>query len=85
MPHHGKVLGGILGEISEDEVDNDRPPLSSIVVLEDTIGHVGSPKGHPAKGFLQCKFVPVDLNSEAEMLRYMRDMQEQTWGYWATR
>jgi hypothetical protein len=83
LPHQGNVLGSILGEISEDEVDHDRPPLSSIVVVGDTIGDVTSPMGHPAGGFLRCKFVPTDLNDKEQMLRYMREMQEKTWAYWA--
>jgi len=85
LPYRGRVIGGVLGEISEDEVCHDRPPLSSIVVLEETIGYAVSPKGHPAEGFLRCKFVPRDLNDEGQMLGYMREMQERTWDYWTMR
>jgi alkylated DNA nucleotide flippase Atl1 len=83
LPHQGNVLGNILGEISEDEVAHDRPPLSSIVVVGGTIGYASSPMGLPAERFLRCKFVPTDLNDKEQMLRYMREMQEKTWAYWA--
>lgn len=34
-PHHRKELGRILGEISTEEDDNDRPLLSAVVVHKE--------------------------------------------------
>jgi hypothetical protein len=84
IPYEGKAIGTVLGDISEDEVRNGRPPLSSIVVLQDTIGDVTCPDGHPARGFLGCFFVPRDLREE-DAKKWMRDKQVETWSYWHSR
>ena len=85
IPHEGKAIGKILGDISEDEVRHGRPPLSSVVVLYDSIGDAICPDGHPASGFLGCFFVPKSLPSADEEKRYMRGEQVRTWDYWKSR
>lgn len=80
--YRGKLIGKILGEISEDEVANGHPPLSSIVVLEESIGYIVCPKGHPARGFLLCSFTPRGLKDDLEAMRYMKAKQEETWDWW---
>ena len=82
IPFEGKAIGKVLGDISEGEVRHTRPPLSSIVVLHDTIGDAICPDGHPAKGFLECFFVLRGLTTMDEAKRWMRARQVETWTHW---
>ena len=82
--HRGHKIGQMLGQISEYEVANGRPPLSSIVVLEETVGDSLCPDGHPADGFLGCSFVPRGLLTRDDAKKYMRSKQIETWDWWKT-
>ncbi len=58
------------------------PPLSSLVVLEESLGDAICPDGHPADGFLGCNFVPRNLKTREDAKRYIRAKQEETWDWW---
>lgn len=82
IPWHGHYLGSLLGEISESEVADGRPPLSSLVVQEETIGDSVCPKGYPAYGFLGCNFVPRGLADIDQAKGWMKTKQDETWSHY---
>jgi len=74
-PHFGALVGKVLGELSEDEVANGRPMLSSIVVSKDT--HL------PGTGFFglgeQLRLTEPDEDEMAFAIRQIK----ATHAYWS--
>jgi hypothetical protein len=74
----GRHIGKVLKEICLHEVSNNRPPLASIVVLQNS--------NYPSTGFLSVfpeRYSGLDRNSP-KARQLMREDQERTWAYWKT-
>lgn len=73
--HMGREIGGLLGTISMNELDNDRPMLSAIVV---------GTSGKPGEGFYAWakelgRFDGEGKEAEVSFLEQERDAVYKTW------
>ena len=79
--HMSKETGHILGEISEDENNQDRHMLSAVVVHK-----TGKEKGIPGKGFftLACQLHKLEENTTPEQKKvFWRNELNQVYEEWS--
>ena len=79
--HMSKETGHILGEISEDEHNQDRPMLSAVVVQK-----TGKEKGIPGDGFftLACQLNKIEENTTPEQKKdFWRNELNQVYEKWS--
>jgi hypothetical protein len=83
-------IGGVVGQISEDEHCEGRPRLSAIAVRTHS-RRKNCPQGHPGGGFFGLEGIPPEfirprdhsnLILTSREKQFVKQEQEKVWNYW---